>query len=141
MGATVQVDAFVAAFEAWRERTIEATRQSTRDAGNLVRDAVQENLAQRTYPPASPVGEPPALRTGYLHDSVYVRTLATESGWQARVYPSTVYARIQELSGWAGRGHRSFLPARPYVRPATESTAPRVRQVYVDGWRAAMPGG
>ncbi len=141
MAATVQVEDFIAALEAWRERTIDATEAATREAGEVVREAIQENLARSYYPPASEPGQPPAWRTGYLHDNVYVRVLATDAGWQARAYPSTVYARIQELSGWAGREHRSFLPARPYVRPASEQTAPRVRQVFVDGWRAAMPGG
>lgn len=141
MSATVDADALIEAFQAWRERTIEATQASAHDAGEIVREAIQENLARRDYPPASPEGEPPAWRTGWLHEHVYVHELATDTGWQARIYPSTVYARIQELSGWAGREHRSFLPARPYVAPASQETAARSRQVFIDGWRAAMPKG
>lgn len=139
--ASVEAGDFLAALQAWGERTIEATQQGVRDGAQVVRGAIQDNLAQRSYPPASPAGEPPALRTGYLHDNVYVRTLAIDGGWQARIYPSTVYARIQELSGWAGRGHRSFLPARPYVRPASESSAQAAGDAVALAWRGALPGG
>lgn len=140
MAATVQTDGLVAALRAWQERTIEATQQAAHDAGEVVREAIQDNLARTSYPPASEPGEPPAWRTGYLHEHVYVRVLSTDVGWQARIYPSTVYARIQELSGWAGRDHASFLPERPYVRPASEQTAPQVGRIFVDRWRGAMPG-
>lgn len=141
MAATVQVDDFAAALRAWGERTIEATESATRDAGEVVREAIQSNLTRSYYPPAAPPGEPPAWRTGYLHDSVHVRVLAVDGGWQARIYPSTVYARIQELSGWAGREHASFLPARPYVRPARDESAERVAQTFAASWRKALPGG
>lgn len=141
MGASVDVEGFAAALRAWGERTVEATQQAAHDAGEIVREAIQDNLARSTYPPASEPGEPPAWRTGYLHEHVYVHVLPTDTGWQARIYPSTVYARIHELSGWAGRDHASFLPQRPYVRPASEETAPRARQAFIDAWRNAMPRG
>lgn len=141
MAATVQVDDFAAALRAWGERTAEATQTAAHDAGQVVREAIQDNLARSFYPPASEPGEPPAWRTGYLHDHVYVRVLPVDGGWQARIYPSTVYARIHELSGWAGREHRSFLPQRPYVRPARDATAERVGQSFADAWRRAQPGG
>jgi phage gpG-like protein len=140
--ASVQVDDFLAALQAWGERTTEATQAGVKDGAEVVRKAIQDNLSARSYPPASPAGEPPALRTGYLHDNVYVRgPLAVDAGWQARIYPSTVYARIHELSGWAGRGHRSFLPARPYVRTASESSAQAAGDAVAKAWRQALPGG
>lgn len=137
----VDVEPWTAALQSWAERTTEATQKAATDAAEHVRGAIQENLALRTYPPASPAGEPPAWRTGWLHEHVYVRVLPTETGWQARVYPSTVYARIQELSGWAGAGHRSFLPARPYVKPARDSSVPEIADTFTRAWRAARPGG
>lgn len=139
--ATVDSAAFADALRTWAQRTIEATQSGVKAGAEIVREQIQDNLARSYYPPASQPGQPPAWRTGYLHDSVYVRTLAVESGWQARIYPSTVYARIQELSGWAGREHRSFLPARPYVRPAVESSAERAAAAIADAWRKAQPGG
>lgn len=141
MAATVDVDGFVAALRAWDERTVEATQAAAHDAGEIVREAIQDNLARRDYPPASPEGEPPAWRTGWLFEHVYLNVLPTDTGWQARAYPSTVYARIHELSGWAGRDHASFLPERPYVRPARDETVPRVGDAFVSRWRGAMPGG
>lgn len=32
--------------------------------------------------------------------------------------PDTPYARIQEYGGYAGRGHKSYIPPRPYLQPA-----------------------
>lgn len=141
MAGSVQADALLDALQAWGERVQEATQAAAHEAAEDVREAIQDNLRRSHYPPASEPGEPPAWRTGYLHDSVYVRVLSTEGGWQARIYPSTVYARIQELSGRAGREHRSFLPARPYVSPARDATIPRVGQRFADAWRRATPGG
>lgn len=141
MGATVDASGWTDALRAWGERTIEATQQGVHDAGEVVREAIQDNLALRYYPPASPEGEPPAWRTGYLHDTVYMRVLATDGGWQARVYPSTVYARIQELGGMAGRDHRSYLPPRPYVEPGLDASFQRVGDIMTAAWRGAQPGG
>jgi phage gpG-like protein len=39
-------------------------------------------------------------------------------GWVCTLSSGLVYSRIQELGGWAGRGHRSHLPPRPYLKPA-----------------------
>jgi phage gpG-like protein len=139
--ASVDTEAFTAALRAWGERTVEATQAGVKAGAEIVREAVQANLARSTYPPASQPGDPPAWRTGYLHDHVYVRTLAIDAGWQARIYPSTAYARIHELSGWAGRDHRSFLPARPYVRPASQSSAQDAAAAIAAAWRKALPGG
>lgn len=141
MGATVQVDAFTAALQAWGERTIEATERAAGDAGEIVRESVQDNLRTSYYPPSSTPGTPPAWRTGYLHDHVYVRVLPVDGGWQARIYPSTVYARIQELGGITGAGYRTHLPPRPYVRPARDESADRVGQTFADAWRRAQPRG
>lgn len=140
MAATVDADPWIAGFRAWGERTIEATRAGAEEAVEVVADAIRDNLNRSYYPPASEPGEPPAWRTGYLHDNVYTRVLGIENGVQGRAYPSTVYARIQELSGWAGRDHASFLPARPYVGPASDETAPRVGEIFAEHWRNAQPG-
>jgi hypothetical protein len=141
VSATVDVGGWLVGLQAWGERTIEATRAGAEEAVEVVADAIRDNLRRSYYPPSSPQGEPPAWRTGYLHDHVYTRVLANDTGAQGRAYPSTVYARLQELSGWAGRDHASFLPARPYVRPASEGTAPRVGQIFAEHWRRALPAG
>jgi phage gpG-like protein len=140
VAATVDIDAFAAGLRAWAERTVEGTQEATQAASEVVREAVQDNLRFSYYPPASEPGEPPAWRTGWLHDNVYVRVLPIDGGWQGRIYPSTVYARIQELGGNAGRDHASYLPARPYVEPASNETAPRVGEAFAERWRNAQPG-
>lgn len=140
MAVTVDTGAFAAGLRAWAERTVEATHAATEASAEIVREAVQDNLRLSYYPPASEPGDPPAWRTGWLHDSVYVRVLALEDGWQGRIYPSTVYARIQELGGNAGRNHASYLPPRQYVEPASNETAPRVGETFAEHWRNAQPG-
>jgi hypothetical protein len=141
MPATVEVSAFNAGLRAWGERAHAATEQGVQKAGSELKAVIQDNLARSHYPPASEPGTPPAYRSGFLHDNVYQRTRELSGGFQERVYPSTVYARIHELSGWAGAGHRSFLPKRPYVGPALEEYTPQFRGVMVKAWRGALPGG
>jgi phage gpG-like protein len=72
-------------------------------------------------PTNSPPGEPPAYVSGALARSVYPEPVEV-SGTTAKVIVGghVVYARIHELSGWAGRDHASFLPKRPYLKPAAE---------------------
>jgi phage gpG-like protein len=35
---------------------------------------------------------------------------------------ATPYARIQEYGGYAGRGHKAYIPPRPYLGPARDDT-------------------
>jgi hypothetical protein len=141
MGATVEVGQFTAALAAWGQRTRAATEAGVVKAGGELKAVIEGNLDRSHYPPASDPGTPPAYRSGFLHDNVYQRTRELAGGYQERVYPSTVYARIHELSGWAGAGHRSFLPKRPYVGPALDEYTPQFRGVMVEAWRTALPGG
>lgn len=41
----------------------------------------------------------------------------------ATLNPDTPYARIQEYGGNAGRGHRSYIPPRPYLEPALNDSS------------------
>lgn len=47
---------------------------------------------------------------------------------------ATPYARIQEYGGMAGRGHRSMIPARPYLQPALNDS----RSELIAGIQAAV---
>ena len=60
--------------------------------------------------------------TGFLLRSYTRRVDQRGPGYFVGVVGSpTVYARIHELSGWAGRGHRTFLRARPVLGRAMEA--------------------
>lgn len=121
-----------------------ATRKTTGDGALLVERAAK--LILRTYthpagtPTPSPPGSPPALVTGFLARSVETRP-ARPAGlyaWAAEAGPTAVYARIQELGGVTGRGHRVRLPARPYMRPVHAAVAGRIRDLYVKRWAGVI---
>jgi phage gpG-like protein len=79
-----------------------------------------------TPTPSSP-GEPPSLISGALRRSVTLVPavpVGAAATWMAEVYPTAVYARIQELGGQAGRGHHSTLPPRPYMAPTLTRIRP-----------------
>jgi phage gpG-like protein len=99
----------------------------------------QSSHAKGTPTPSSP-GQPPSLISGQLRRSVkttrvYPSGVAT---WTSHVAPTTVYARIQELGGDAGRDHRSHLPPRPYVRPATIRSMGPCRKAAIAAFRATQ---
>jgi phage gpG-like protein len=140
--ADADISGTLEALTALQKRIREATQVSGDKGAEVIADAIKQKLGQREYPPAAPIGEPPAKRSGDLQASVTWRELSSDSGIMERIYPSTAYARIHELSGWAGAGHRSFIPKRPYVGPVRDDpdTLNKARGVFVDGWREAIPG-
>lgn len=85
----------------------------------------------------SPPGSPPAVVTGTLRRSITsskVEVRATSA--TGTVYPTAVYARIQELGGIAGHG--AHLPARPYLAPALEKTTPRMQEIATEEWAKGL---
>jgi len=56
----------------------------------------------------------------------------------AEIGPTAVYSRIQELGGDTGRGHRSHLPPRPYIKPTTQAEKARVYAFYRRAWEEAL---
>lgn len=93
------------------------TRLDRQARGNLIRLS-----HRRGTPTPSPPGQPPAKISGALRDSL-TQTPPVPDGagaWSAVLTPDIVYAAIQEFGGMAGRGHRSKIPARPYMRPAVQ---------------------
>jgi phage gpG-like protein len=95
----------------------------------LGRDAqliARAHLTAKSHPPGtktpSAPGEPPAMVTGRLARKVriapVVRASTGDGFYLVRVGPwGVAYSRIQEAGGMAGAGHRSRLPARPYMAP------------------------
>lgn len=123
-----------------------ATKKATGIGAHLVEAEIKKNLRRYTHArgmaTTSPAGEPPALVTGQLRRSIKVEgPRAMGPGvYQARIGPTAVYGRIQELGGMAGPGRMTRLPARPYVAPALEALTRdgRLASAYTDAWRAAM---
>lgn len=86
---------------------------------------------KRGTPTTSAPGTPPDVVTGTLRRSV-TSDVPTLSGFVAtgRVYPTVVYARIQELGG-------NGLPARPYMQPGYEASLPELRIIAEQEWAKA----
>ncbi len=84
-------------------------------------------------------GSPPDVVTGTLRRSITSDHPQVRPGGAAgRVYPTAVYARIQELGGRAGRNHSSVLPPRPYLSPAHDLAVRRLREIAVEEWRRVL---
>ncbi len=75
-----------------------------------------------------PAGDVLTSRTGRLRGSITHRV--DRAGLRAWIGTNVIYARIHELSGRAGRGRASFIPARPYLQPAVESNRALIAQLF-----------
>ena len=64
------------------------------------------------------------VKTGTLRRSVNFQI--DSDGMTLRVGPNVVYAAIHEFGGWAGRGRKTYIPARPYVKPTWEAEGSKV---------------
>lgn len=135
-----------AALDAMGGRLDTATRVAVSQAAALAEGKARAELSRSSHargtPTPSAPGEPPSLITGRLRGSFHVvgPTAAGAAAWMSVLGPTAVYARIQELGGETGRGHRTVLPPRPYVRPAAESLRrdPVLMELFVRAWRAAI---
>lgn len=112
-------DEALAKLRALRVRTpVIADLAATAMAAVAMRE-VQRQLGLSDHSPGTPTpsqpGGPPSLVTGQLRRSVIMKPKGRA---RVQVGATTIYARIQELGGDAGRGHASHLPPRPYLAPA-----------------------
>lgn len=127
------VDEFKAGLDNAVADAYKAGQRGTNAAAALVDKTTKAKLALKTHrrgePTNSAPGEPPALVSGQLRRSVLIVPAEPmgATAWVARVGPTAVYARIQELGGQLGanprhgmwrRGTEGSLPARPYLEPA-----------------------
>lgn len=137
---------FRAALRAMAEATDAATREATATAAHLVEAETKKALSTYSHPKGtptpSPPGRPPAVVSGQLRRSIKVQgpTPLGAGTWEARIGPTAVYGRIQELGGNTGWGGLTHLPARPYLAPTVDAliASGRVRDVYIEAWRGAM---
>ena len=135
------MSAFRAALKDRRERMASATEDALSEAAGLVSALAVAKLVEKQHPRGTPTpsmpGEPPAMITGALAQSVHTSEISHDGNgrYEIQVGPTEVYSRIQELGGTAGRG--AHLPARPYLKPAVEDVKPEVRRVFKDKWSDA----
>jgi phage gpG-like protein len=148
VGGEIRVDGaddWAAAGAAMMARVENATDHAVDDALYLIQGAAQRNLTFHTHPRGTPTpsapGEPPALISGALRRSEKVRrTSHGPDVFAGGVGPTIVYGPIQERGGWTGRGHRSYLPPRPFQRPAAFNSIPKIRRLFADVWTRAIKG-
>lgn len=86
-------------------------------------------------------GSPLKLKTGHLRDSVERTYFSPGAVALARVAPTAIYSRIQELGGedkpFTEHAHRLIeIPPRPYFAPTIEASMDLFRQDAID---AIMP--
>jgi len=100
-----------------------------RKAAGIMADSVEENFEQEGRPKWKSLAASTLLqraregstgkilqRSGNLAKSITRHSDATS----AVVGTNTIYARIQQLGGKAGRGHKVEIPARPFLKLTPE---------------------
>lgn len=113
--------------------------QTTMEAAHLAELAAKNWLRKSSHPkgtvtPAQ-AGEPPSLVTGALFRSIRVTGPILAPGTVASaVGPTIKYGRIQELGGKTGRGLKTTLPKRPYMKPSTLEALPDIEANYRLQW-------
>ena len=120
-------------------------RKAAEAMGRAAGDEIQRQLSFSSHAPGTPTpsspGSPPSRISGALQGSVNQTQSFGETGhWEVHRAPTTVYARIQELGGWAGRGHQTYLPPRPYVRPALDIAQDKIRDAAISEFRDLVEG-
>lgn len=139
----VNVRELIDALKKLQDDAVPAARQAALAMGAVGERGIKLQLSRSSHSrgtptPASP-GSPPSLVSGRLRGSV-TQTRSFASGakqWSVWVAPTVVYSRIQELGGWAGRGHHSHLPPRPYIRPAVTRAQSQLREVAIQAFKRA----
>ena len=143
IGVTVRGDDFEGfAEEAFAELKPKMTRGVVAATLHL-QGAIKRKLSRRgtgrTYRrrkvlhTASQPGQPPALDTGRLRNSIAV-TDPKWDGWSvsAEVGTNVEYARILEFGGRTGRRNATRIAPRPYMRNTVEEETPRIEKVLRD---------
>lgn len=139
--AGASVEQLLARLKEINEGADKASRAAAEAMGAVGEREIKKLLGVSSHPlgtpTPSPRGTPPSLVTGQLRRSVR-QTKLYQSGagrWTVHIAPTTVYARIQELGGWTGRGHASHLPARPYVKIGQLRAALKARDAAIRVFR------
>lgn len=68
-------------------------------------------------------------RSGTLHGSWDWRIEAKNAGWNVIVGSDVAYARIQDLGGWTGKGHKTHIKPTYYVRKSFEERKDQIERI------------
>jgi phage gpG-like protein len=132
MGFRIKVDVSgaVSALRRMKEQLPDANNRAVDEMAKHGIRLIQTKLAS---------GSPLRVRSGDLLGSVE-QTLTEPGGLvsRARIAPTVVYSRIQELGGVSGKGHKSKLPPRPYVAPSIEAGMDEFRDDAINAMRAVF---
>ena len=128
------MDELMAAFDALVRKAAEADILIVKRAEAVVEKNIKKQFKQahsKKTPTPSPAGSPPAVISGNLRRGITSDPVSME-GLTAvgRVYPTAVYARIQELGG-------DRIPARPYVQPGYDASKAEIEKIAVVEWAKA----
>lgn len=139
------IDDLEAALLGMAERGKGAARTAAEKMGEVAQTEVKRQLSLSSHAPGTKTpsnpGDPPSLISGGLHGSVHeTQSFGDDTHWEIHQAPTAVQARIQELGGWTGKGHQTYLPPRPYVRPAMDIAHDKIEQAAVDAFRDAIEG-
>jgi phage gpG-like protein len=139
VNVSLDIDEMEAKISDWSANVRKHNRLGALDAAEFIKEIVQEKLSMFPHAPGTPTEAPPitgpvGFISGRLHDSIEVRDMPI--GGYAKVGTSNVYARIQELGGFAGRDHTTYLPPRPYFRTSIEED--EVGRIFYWHWKEAM---
>jgi hypothetical protein len=138
-------DRFLAAIADWSEQVRIQGHLGSLDAAEFIKELVQEKLSLFPHPRNEPTPsvefvDPPGLVTGRLRDSIVIEQTALID--YVKVYPTAVYARIQELGGWTGHHTLTYIPSRPYFLNTVQeldTTGPGgMEHIYYEHWERAQ---
>lgn len=79
------------------------------------------------------------VREGFLRASILKQVLMENGKIVGTVGTNSDYGRIHELGGRAGRGHKSLIPARPFLLPALLKNIEGIKKYFKDSfWKHAQ---
>lgn len=70
--------------------------------------------------------------SGHLRRSIYTRVQEQGELVVGIIGSKTIYAAIHEFSGFAGRGRRIHIPARPYIGPVIKENENKIATLIQD---------
>lgn len=142
---TMNIERFEAAITDWRDKVVAETALASADAADFIASNLRELLTRYPHPRSVPTPreafiESPGMVSGRLAGSVHEYPMAIGGFWKVDV--TAPWARIQEIGGWTGEHHATYIPPRPYFFPTVvelDTTGPGgLEHIYYQHWKNAF---